>query len=501
MAKAEQRRILSVFCSGIDSSGGQPLSPRVTAEVLTPWLKRDEGSNKVICDFSDGGRCTAALKDAPETSLVALPVCSWERKLDLPSGREVEVLRFAGQGLDNAAIGRRLFIAEGTVEKHAKSAYTKLGIDNGTAGRGKRPPAVIKAIDEGYLSLEELTEGVDVSPISTLSPSELAVVVALADGGLTNEQIGARLYVTEGTVEKHINHALDKTQFPNRTALAVRYMAAEQQGMVEKLQEERQAVKLTEREVEVLRLAGQGLDNATIGERLYITEGTVEQHAKSTYVKLGIDKGNGSRRTPAVIKAIDEGYLSLDELIDGVDISRIRDLSERELEIVALLTDYSEGGLTRKQMSTRLFVTKGTVWKHINTALAKTQAPNTTVLAVMYMAAEQQGSEKEQADTLIESEAKVRHLDRQGLDNETIGQGLFVAEVSERTEELGKQDEPEAAQQESIDPSANFFFEETDGFNLMGDLDTDNEYPVYSEPALEDQRNDVEEKSGYEDIE
>jgi DNA-binding CsgD family transcriptional regulator len=45
---------------------------------------------------------------------------------------------------------------------------------------------------------------------------------------------------------------------------------------------------LTEREVEVLRLVAQGLTNARVGERLFISPRTVDFHLRSIYGKLGV---------------------------------------------------------------------------------------------------------------------------------------------------------------------------------------------------------------------
>ncbi|NOR00349.1 response regulator transcription factor [Mycolicibacterium fortuitum] len=44
------------------------------------------------------------------------------------SGREHEVLRLMAEGRSNAGIARRLYLAEGTIEKHVHSIMTKLGI-------------------------------------------------------------------------------------------------------------------------------------------------------------------------------------------------------------------------------------------------------------------------------------------------------------------------------------------------------------------------------------
>jgi pimeloyl-ACP methyl ester carboxylesterase/DNA-binding CsgD family transcriptional regulator len=45
---------------------------------------------------------------------------------------------------------------------------------------------------------------------------------------------------------------------------------------------------LTERELDVLRLAARGLDNAAIAERLTLSVRTVERHLSNAYVKLGV---------------------------------------------------------------------------------------------------------------------------------------------------------------------------------------------------------------------
>ena len=60
--------------------------------------------------------------------------------------------------------------------------------------------------------------------------------------------------------------------------------------------------KLTEREVEVLRLVAHGLNNADIAARLHLSEGTVRNHISAIFLKLGI-----SDRTQAAILAIRHG--------------------------------------------------------------------------------------------------------------------------------------------------------------------------------------------------
>ncbi len=68
-----------------------------------------------------------------------------------------------------------------------------------------------------------------------------------------------------------------------------------------------QAVEpLTERELEVLRLAGQGLGNKQIGVALAISDRTVQGHLANIYAKLQV-----STRTEAVLFAVREKWIVL----------------------------------------------------------------------------------------------------------------------------------------------------------------------------------------------
>ena len=60
--------------------------------------------------------------------------------------------------------------------------------------------------------------------------------------------------------------------------------------------------KLTEREIQVLKLLAKGLSNEDISKQLFLSEGTVRNHVSSIVEKFGV-----SDRTQAAIIAIRHG--------------------------------------------------------------------------------------------------------------------------------------------------------------------------------------------------
>ena len=74
-------------------------------------------------------------------------------------------------------------------------------------------------------------------------------------------------------------------------------------------QESTLAAELSERELEVLKLLAQGLTNAEIAERLFLTRGTVRNYVSATLSKLDVDD-----RTQAAILAIRYGLVTTEDL-------------------------------------------------------------------------------------------------------------------------------------------------------------------------------------------
>jgi NarL family two-component system response regulator LiaR len=73
---------------------------------------------------------------------------------------------------------------------------------------------------------------------------------------------------------------------------------------------EDEAERLSEREIDIIRLAARGLTNKAIADQLHLSYRTVEGHLRDVFNKLGV----GSR-TEAVLYGLKKGWFTLEELV------------------------------------------------------------------------------------------------------------------------------------------------------------------------------------------
>jgi serine/threonine-protein kinase PknK len=83
-----------------------------------------------------------------DPSLVQELIMAHRRRdpLDALSPREREVLALMAEGGSNAGIARRIFVSEGTVEKHVRSILTKLNLPESETDH-RRVLAVLKFLE------------------------------------------------------------------------------------------------------------------------------------------------------------------------------------------------------------------------------------------------------------------------------------------------------------------------------------------------------------------
>ncbi len=105
------------------------------------------------------------------------------------------------------------------------------------------------------------------------------------------------IHYIQSTLEAGAYGYLVKEEMPENIVAAVRGVARGTKGWLSERVAERRKIycvdqgapldKLSERELEILKLIGQGCDNLTISELLCISDRTVRNHASSIYNKLG----------------------------------------------------------------------------------------------------------------------------------------------------------------------------------------------------------------------
>jgi DNA-binding NarL/FixJ family response regulator len=94
-----------------------------------------------------------------------------------------------------------------------------------------------------------------------------------------------------------------KSVHPDDLSAAIRqavrrsvYLFARPSKSSARTEEQGFAPRLTSRELEVLRLVAEGLPNAQVAKRLWISEPTVKYHLSRTYEKLGVANRTGAAR-------------------------------------------------------------------------------------------------------------------------------------------------------------------------------------------------------------
>jgi DNA-binding NarL/FixJ family response regulator len=101
-----------------------------------------------VGEFIDTIRTVVAGGSAVDPSLVQELVKARRRRdpLDALSPRESEVLALMAEGASNAGIAARIFVSEGTVEKHVRSILMKLQLPE-SVGEHRRVLAVLRFLD------------------------------------------------------------------------------------------------------------------------------------------------------------------------------------------------------------------------------------------------------------------------------------------------------------------------------------------------------------------
>ncbi len=102
-------------------------------------------------------------------------------------------------------------------------------------------------------------------------------------------------------------HAGESVLHPTIIAKILKYGVRMQAEAGERKTEE----QLSDREVEVLKLAGKGMHNKDIAKELFLSVRTVKAHLSNIFNKMDV-----ASRTEAIVKGVREGWITLEDISD-----------------------------------------------------------------------------------------------------------------------------------------------------------------------------------------
>lgn len=183
------------------------------------------------------------------------------------------------------------------------------GIDVvGQAATGEQADEIVAAVDPDVVLMDLHLPGISgvqaTSRITARQPRVAVLVLTMRDDDasiLGATRAGARGYLLKEAAPEEIVRAVQAVAAGQAVfggAAAARMLAA-LRGVTE---EPRPLAMLTDREAQVLELMAKGLTNASIAERLYLSDKTVRNHVSNIFTKLGV-----SDRGAAVARARDVG--------------------------------------------------------------------------------------------------------------------------------------------------------------------------------------------------
>ncbi|MEK4061124.1 MULTISPECIES: response regulator transcription factor [Paenibacillus] len=189
----------------------------------------------VVGAAGDGNEALALLQSLPQTDVVLMdirmPNCSGVEgtRLVKETYPNISVLMLTTFDDDEYIIEALRNGASGYLLKNIPPDRIIQGIKTVHEGNMLIHPDIARKM-AGFLQPASRTEAVQGRPLESfgLTKAELAVVASIAEG-LTNKEIAAKLFLSEGTVKNYITDILSKLGLRDRTQIAIFYLKNQQE--------------------------------------------------------------------------------------------------------------------------------------------------------------------------------------------------------------------------------------------------------------------------------
>lgn len=177
----------------------------------------------VVAEAGDGREAvTVARREQPDVVLmdIRMPVLDGiAATREIVAGTRSRVLVLTTYDLDSYVYGALAAGASGFLLKATPPSRLAAGIDTVAAGEALLAPHLTRRLIEEHVRRPPPAQGVP-PPLQSLTERELEVFGLIARG-LSNDEIAARLVVSDATVKSHVNRIIAKLDRRTRVQLVV----------------------------------------------------------------------------------------------------------------------------------------------------------------------------------------------------------------------------------------------------------------------------------------